>query len=250
MKVGVLGAMQEEVSAVLAMLERPATTHVGSRDYTQGRLAGHEVITAHSRIGKVASASAAIELLSRFGVEQIIFLGLAGALLPELTVGDIIIAEGLMQHDMDASPLFPPLEVPLTGCSRFATTPGISHRLAEAAQAVLNEQSPALEGAERHSTQLDRPPRIVRGDVATGDQFIADVTARNRVLVRVPSAVCVEMEGAAVAQVCQEYRTPFGIVRMISDAADDSASSDFSAALGRTTTDLSAAIVRRYLASL
>ena len=250
MRVGVLGAMPEEVSAVLAMLEHPATTHAGGRDYTFGTLAGHEVVTAHSRIGKVASASAAIELLSRFGVEQLIFTGLAGALLPGLTVGDIVIAEGLMQHDMDASPLFPPLEVPLTGCSRFGATPAIRDRLAEAAQAVLDDRSATLGTPQSHTTPQDRPPRVVRGDVATGDQFIADITARDRVLVRVPSAVCVEMEGAAVAQVCQEYNAPFGIVRMISDSADDSASSDFSAALGRIAPDLSAAIVRRYLVSL
>lgn len=250
MKVGVLGAMPEEVSAVVAMLEHPAGTHAGGRDYTRGIFAGHQVIAVHSRIGKVAAASAAIELIVRFGVEQIIFTGLAGALVPELAVGDVVIADGLIQHDMDASPLFPPLEVPLTGRSFFTATPAIITRLEIATQTALVEREASLTLALKPSKDNDRPPRVVRGNIATGDQFIADITARNRVLSRVPSAVCVEMEGAAVAQVCQEYRTPFGVIRMISDTADTSAASDFSTALTRIEADISAIIVGRYLTSL
>lgn len=245
MKVGVLGAMPEEVSAVIAMLERPAVTHAGGRDYTRGVCAGHEVVAVHSRIGKVAAASAAIELIVRFGVEQIVFTGLAGGLSATLGVGDVVVADGLIQHDMDASPLFPPTEVPLTGCSRFPTSPTISDRLEAAARAVL-----AQNGSARTSGRSDRderPAGVVRGDVATGDQFIAGVRSRDRVRSRAPSAVCAEMEGAAVAQVCQEYDVPFGVVRMISDSADESAALDFSATLGRIAADFAGAVVGRYL---
>jgi adenosylhomocysteine nucleosidase len=247
MRVGVLGAMPEEVAAVIAMLAEPRVLHAGGRDYTRGTHHGHEVVAVHSRIGKVASASAAVELIVRFGVEQVLFTGLAGGLAHDLHPGDAVIAEGLLQHDLDASPLFPPLEVPMTGCSRLPTCPIIRDRLERAARASLDAQQDAIAEALGGSP---RRLRVVRGDVATGDQFIAGVQARDAVRARVPSALCVEMEGAAVAQVCLEYDIPFGVVRMISDSADASAGSDFAHALGRVAGDFAGLVVARYLGSL
>ena len=250
MKVGVLGAMPEEVSAVIYMLDTPAPHPAGGRDYTQGSHAGHQVVAVHSRIGKVAAASAAIELIVRFGVEQVLFTGLAGALSHDLAPGDVVIADGLLQHDMDASPLFPPLEVPLTGCSRFTTCPVISSRLEQAARAALDTERGPITAALGRNASAARAPRVVRGDIATGDQFIAGSRARDAVAARAPSARCVEMEGAAVAQVCHEYAVPFGVVRMISDNADESAAFDFSTALTRIAGDFAGLVVKRYLESL
>jgi adenosylhomocysteine nucleosidase len=247
MRVGVLGAMPEEVSAIIAMLERTTRTHAGGRDYTRGAYAGHEVIATHSRIGKVAAASAAIELIVRFGIEELIFTGLAGGLSAELGVGDVVVADGLIQHDMDASPLFPTTEVPLTGCSRFVATPAIGIRLETAAHKALSASRSALGAALGEGPAGSRRLRVVRGDVATGDQFIAAAESKEGVRRRVRSAVCVEMEGAAVAQVCHEYQAPFGVVRMISDSADESAAAEFSSSLTAIEAGFAAAVVGRYL---
>lgn len=237
MRIGVLGAMPEEVSAVLGMLGEPIITHAGGRDYSAGTHAGHEAVAVHSRIGKVAAASAAVELISRFGVEQIVFTGLAGGLDPGLRVGDVVIGEGLVQHDMDASPLFPALEVPLTGRSRFESSPEISAALTASAGAAIDKLG--LGGA-----------RVVLGDIATGDRFISGDASREAVRRLAPAALCVEMEGAAVAQVCEEYGVPFGIVRMISDSADHSAASDFAAALAGRAAAFAEHTVAGYLESL
>ena len=248
MRVGVLGAMPEEVAAVIGMLGPSVRTHAGGRDYARGTHAGHEVVAVHSRIGKVAAASAAVELIVRFGVEQVVFTGLAGALCRGLRAGDVVVGDGLVQHDMDASPLFPPLEVPLTGCSRFGTTPAIAERLEASALATLE----ALGESFLRELGVDggRRPAVRRGVIATGDRFIAGAESREGVLRLVPGAVCVEREGAAGAQGCQEYGMPFGIIRMISDGADESAAADFASALGRVAGEFAAAVVSRYLESL
>lgn len=250
MRVGVLGAMPEEVSAVIGMLGGARRTHAGGRDYTEGVHAGHEVVAVHSRIGKVAAASAAVELLVRFGVEQIVFTGLAGGLDPGLRVGDVVVGEGLIQHDMDASPLFPVLEVPLTGRWRFEATGWISDAMEASAVAALGEINGRLLAALGRELGEGPRPRVVRGDIATGDRFIAGAASKAAVCRVAPSAVCAEMEGAAVAQVCEEYGAPFGIVRMISDSADESAAADFTAALGRFAADFAGATVAHFLESL
>ncbi len=248
MRVGVMGAMPQEIAATVALLDECCTQQHGGRDYTTGGFLNHQVVCVHARIGKVAAASAAVELIVRFGIERLIFTGLAGALSADLRVGDVVIADGLIQHDMDASPLFPPLEVPLTGVSRFAATPEIASALARAARRSLKEVGDDMRAAQvDQAADARRACAQVRGDIATGDQFVATGAARDRICSRVPGAVCVEMEGAAVAQVCHEYGIPFGVMRVISDRADGSAAADFFTALAGPTAALSARVIDRVL---
>ncbi|MFG0243953.1 MAG: 5'-methylthioadenosine/adenosylhomocysteine nucleosidase [Phycisphaerales bacterium JB054] len=248
MLIGIMGAMPEETAATAGLLADVRTETHGGREYTRGSLEGHGVVCVHARVGKVAAAVTATELIVRFGVERLVFTGLAGALSPELRVGDVVVADGLVQHDMDASPLFPRLEVPLTGVSRFVATPAIAADLARAAEKAMLDLDDGLRdalGAE------ETPPRragaVVRGDVATGDRFVGSGSVRDTVRALVPGAVCVEMEGAAVAQVCHDYALPFGVVRVISDHADGTAATDFFTALRGPAAAFSAGVVRRIL---
>jgi len=248
MRIGIMGAMPEETAAVGASLGGVVTETWGGRDYTVGTLCGHDAVCVHSRIGKVAAAITATELIVRHRVDRLVFTGLAGALSPSLQVGDVVVAEGLVQYDMDASPLFPPLEVPLTGVTRFATTPEITTALAGAAESLLRELAMEIRVPETGGSSTgSRPARVVRGDIATGDRFVSCGDARAAVSGLVPRAVCVEMEGAAVAQVCHDYGVPFGVMRVVSDHADGSAQSDFLAALTGAAAALSAGVVGRVL---
>ncbi len=248
MRIGVMGAMPQEIAAIIALLDECCTQRHGGRDYTTGLFQGHQVVCVHARIGKVAAASAAVELAVRFGIQRLLFTGLAGALSTDLRVGDVVIADGLVQHDIDASPLFPPLEIPLTGVSRLAATPEIASALARAArQTIHNANAEMRASSGSHTPEASGTCAIVGGDIATGDQFVASGAARDRIRSRVPGAVCVEMEGAAVAQVCHEYSIPFGVIRVISDRADGSAASDFSAALAGSAAALSAGVIERVL---
>ena len=248
MQIGIMGAMPEETSATAALLEGVSSESHGGRTYARGSLRGHDVVCVHARVGKVAAAVTATELIVRFGIDRLLFTGLAGALVPELRVGDVVVADGLVQHDMDASPLFPPLEVPLTGVSRFLATPAIARDLTRAAEEAMLD----LDGGLRDALGAQRPaPRragaVVRGDIATGDRFVGSGPVRDAVLSLVPGAVCVEMEGAAVAQVCHDYGVPFGVVRVISDHADGSAATDFFTALRGPAAAFSAGVVGRLL---
>jgi adenosylhomocysteine nucleosidase len=161
-------------------------------------------------------------------------------------VGDVVIAETLMQHDLDASPLFPRFEVPLLGRSRFATDARLSDALARAAAAFARTDAAAL--AERYPALINGAPRVHRGLVVSGDRFIADQFARDAVLAAAPDALAVEMEGAALAQVCYEYDVPCAVVRTVSDAADAHAPASFSTFLADLASAYSAGVLQRFLA--
>lgn len=244
MRIGVMGALPEEIKAFAAMLGESRVEQHGGRDYTIGSLHGHEVVCVPARIGKVAAALATAELIVRYAVDRVVVTGLAGALSPELHPGDVVVGAGFVQHDMDASPLFPTLEVPLTGMSRFVATPEIAAALTAAAENVLADLSPLVrERLARDST----PPRVWTGDIATGDRFVSGGAPREGVTGLVPDALCAEMEGAAVAQACSDYGVSFGVVRVISDRADGSAAPEFMDALRGPVTAITSGIVERVL---
>jgi adenosylhomocysteine nucleosidase len=206
-------------------------------------------VVVFSRWGKVAAASTATELIVAHDVRRIVFTGIAGALIPGLAPGDIVVADRLYQHDLDASPFFPPTEIPLLGVGAIAADPEMSAGLLRAAAEFLTRDlATALDPAIIRSLRLDQR-HARRGDIASGDSVIGSVRAREAVLRRVPSAVCVEMEGAAVAQVCHEHGIPFACVRTISDAADEGIHDSFKAFLGGPAAAYSAGVLSRWLAA-
>lgn len=223
-RLGILGAMHEEVAGLAAHLEGERVHEAGGRRYREGTLFGRPVVLAFSRWGKVAAAATAARMLAAHGVDALLFTGVAGGVDPSLRVGDVVVADRLFQHDMDASPLYPPLEVPLLGVSAFEADAALSAGVEAAARAFL--ASGQLDPEARAAFGL-HAPRVVRGDVASGDRFFASAEALAGLRARVPSAACVEMEGAAVAQVCFELGVPFAVVRTISDNANEEAATDF-----------------------
>lgn len=223
--------MQEELSSVLALMPDEHRKQVAGRDFWAGHLHGQDVVAVLSRIGKVAAATTAAVLIERFKVDRIVFTGVAGGLAPGVEVGHVVVADRFLQHDLDASPIFPKYEVPLYGTSDFATSPELTGQLAAATRR-------ALPGVQLH-----------RGLVVSGDRFVS-TTAESRMLqAALPDALAVEMEGAAIAQVCHDYGVPFAAVRTISDRADDAAHGDFLTFIREVASRHSAAIVEALLAT-
>jgi adenosylhomocysteine nucleosidase len=225
----IVAAMHEELAGVLALMPDEQRVLAAGREFWQGHLHGVPVVAVLSRIGKVAAATTAAALVERFGVDHIVFTGVAGGLGPGVNVGDVVVADHFLQHDLDASPIFPRHEVPLYGLSRFPTDPGLTAALAEAVCG-------ALPGSRLH-----------RGLVVSGDRFVSSAGECRALQASLPDALAVEMEGAAIAQVCHDYRVAFAAVRTISDRADDQAPSDFGRFVREVASRHSAAIVKALL---
>ena len=132
-RIALVSAMHEELAAVLARMPDEQKTVVAGREFWVGHWHDHEVVAVLSRIGKVAAATTTTALIERFGVSRIVFTGVAGGLAPHVNEGDVVVAREFIQHDMDASPLFPRHEVPLTGMTRFPADAALSDALAAAA---------------------------------------------------------------------------------------------------------------------
>ena len=247
MPIGVMSAMREEIESLLPELEGARAEESGMRTYHSGRLWGAPAVLVFSRWGKVAAATTATHLITRLGADRVVFTGVAGAVAPGVRPGDVVVADRLVQHDMDARPLFERHEIPLLGVREFRTDPTLRAAAAAAARDFLAQDLSASVPAEVLAEFHIRAPKVVKGEVASGDRFFADRAELDRLRQMLPRALCVEMEGAAVAQVCHEYGVPCAIVRTISDAADESAGEAFPRFVERVATAYSHGILRRML---
>ena len=208
-------------------MQGPCKLTHGMRDYTSGNLWGIDAVCVLSRLGKVAAAMTAVILVEKFEVTHIVFTGVAGSADMGVRIGDLVIAETLVQHDMDARPLFPRFEVPLTGLSGFGSDRGLSELLAGSARTFLDVGfDSTISTSECTQFGLERP-RVHCGLIGSGDQFISNRVHLERLKEALPPLLAVEMEGAAVAQACFELGIPFAVMRTISDNANEDAAIDF-----------------------
>lgn len=249
MSLGIMCAIPQEASRLAGALAREHEHVHGGRTYYTGTLSGtgtsERVVLVYSRVGKVAAAATAQHLIDVHRVKAIVFTGVAGGLTSDLRVGDIVVAKNLWQHDMDASPIFAPLEIPLLGVSSIAADEVVSARLRHGAELFAREDF-ERDVPPQIRNELHLPtPRVVVGDIASGDRFVSTDAERAALRQRVPSAVCVEMEGAAVAQVCYEQGVPLGVVRVISDSANDHAARDFGRFITEAASVYGLGIIRR-----
>ncbi|SDG96527.1 adenosylhomocysteine nucleosidase [Paraburkholderia steynii] len=245
---GVMAALPEELGDLVAAMRAEGAvetiTH-GKRDYHIGTVHGAPCVVTLGRVGKVAAAATVSALIHAFDVEAVVFTGVAGGVGPTVRIGDIVVAETLMQHDLDASPLFPRFEVPLLGISRFAADAPLAAALVSACERFVEEEGAAL--SQRFLTEA--VPTVHRGLIISGDQFVASATSVDLLRAALPDALAVEMEGAAIAQVCYEYGVPCAIVRTISDTADAHAPASFVTFLTELAGTYSSGILRRFLSA-
>ncbi|GBF76234.1 5'-methylthioadenosine/S-adenosylhomocysteine nucleosidase [Paenibacillus sp. 598K] len=207
MKIGIIGAMNEEIELLHRETEQTRTIEKASITLHEGVLRGKAVIYGKSGVGKV-NAAVCTQVLIDQGVDYVLFTGVAGALDPALEIGDIVISASALQHDMDVRPLgFARGVIPFQEQSDFAADPRLIE-IAEAAGETLF------------------PGRYRTGKVLSGDQFIAS-RETVRELYEDLGGTCTEMEGAALAQVCAMNGVPYVVIRSISDKADGSAHVNF-----------------------
>ncbi|OWW21584.1 5'-methylthioadenosine/adenosylhomocysteine nucleosidase [Noviherbaspirillum denitrificans] len=244
-RLGLVSALREEQSGLIEAMQDTQTVTRGMRDYVTGKLWGIDTVCVLSRIGKVAAAATVATLIERFNVSHIVFTGVAGAVESDVQVGDIVVADSLAQYDMDATPLFPRYEVPLLGQSHFGSDKHLTDRLTEAANQFLSgDLENAIPSQDRDTFRL-ASPRVFRGLIASGDEFI-DSQARQLALKEAfPSLLAVEMEGAAVAQVCFEFGVPFSVIRTISDGANEASAHDFMQFIDSVASRYAFGIVKR-----
>ncbi|MBS6396405.1 MAG: 5'-methylthioadenosine/adenosylhomocysteine nucleosidase [Clostridiales bacterium] len=208
-RIGIIGAMEEEVSALRGKLENPEKLQKASMDFYSGKLGGMDVVIVRSGIGKVNAGICTQILADVFQVDAVINTGIAGSLMAEINIGDIVISTDALQHDVDATGFGYELGViPRMETSCFAA----DQRLLEAAKAACEEAVPEIQ--------------VFTGRVVSGDQFISDRGVKDRIT-RLFGGMCTEMEGAAIAQAAYLNHIPFVIIRAISDKADDSATVDY-----------------------
>lgn len=226
--IGILGAIPQEVNGIINQLINSTIHTIGNRTYYEGKLGQQKVVVVYSRIGKVAAAATVATLLLEFKVSKIAFIGVAGGIHPDVKVGDVVIATNLLQYDMDASPLRPKFEIPLLGKTYFDTDKEWSETTKKHVEAILATENLHKVVAKEDLTPFEiTQPNVHLGTIASGDQFFSTNTQKENLQEQLPQVLCVEMEGAAVAQVCYEFDIPFIVIRTISDNANQEASFSF-----------------------
>ncbi len=210
MKIALMGAMPEEIEPIVSKLSNVTITNYGANKYYEGSYNGKEVVVAYSKIGKVFATLTATILIEKFGCDKLLFSGVAGAISSDLNIGDLIIADGLCQHDLDITAFGHPFGFVPEGEVCIST----DVTLRETAKAVAKAKGITLK----------------EGIIATGDQFVANADRKNWIESTF-KADALEMEGASVAVVCNALDIPFFVLRAISDSADMDAGFDFEAFL-------------------
>ncbi len=225
MRTGLIGAMQEEILLLKDDIENLKVETVGSRDFYSGTINGNEVVLALSGWGKVAAASTATSLLNLYKVDRLVFIGLSGSLHSHLNIGDIVVGDKLVQHDVDLSYLvdFPDVKPPFWKEFQFTMSQeAVQHSLEAVEKFTQN-----LKAGKYPKIGEEYDPQVYVGPIGTGDQFVASPEGKDRISSRYPEVLCTEMEGAAIAQVAADYEVPCTVIRIISDKADDNAHQAF-----------------------
>jgi adenosylhomocysteine nucleosidase len=207
-KLGIIGAMQQEVETLLGVLENCKTENRGGCTFYAGQLEGLDVVIVQCGVGKVNAAMCAQILCDRYEVTHIVNTGIAGSLCADLDIGDLVVSRDAMYHDFD--------------CVHFGyemgKVPGMDTVAFPADERLIRFAFAAAEEVNPGHTKIGR--------VASGDLFVAEKNAKNAIIEKT-GALCTEMEGAAIAHAAYKNGVPFVILRAISDKADDSAEMDY-----------------------
>ena len=247
-KIGILGAMPEEINGIVSLLQNKEEVVKGRRTYYFGEINNVEVVVVFSRWGKVASATTVTHLIVEFGITELLFTGVAGAINSSLNIGDIVIASSLVQHDMDARPIMRQFEIPLLDeIMLFPPKEMMNMAVENIGELVLDESLISLLSARQKEKFALSNPKLFVGQIASGDRFFAKNADKEKLLAILPEVLCVEMEGAAVAQVCFEYNIPYVVIRTISDEANDNSVVDFKEFVSQVASKFGVEIIKKMI---
>ncbi|MGB9304481.1 MAG: 5'-methylthioadenosine/adenosylhomocysteine nucleosidase [Mycobacterium sp.] len=229
MTIGVICAIPQELAHLRAVLSGSEHHEVAHITFDVGELDGHRVVLAAAGMGKVNTGLVATLLVDRFRCRAVVFTGVAGGLDPELRIGDIVIADRVVQHDfglIEDERLHPyqPGHVPFikpTERLGYAAGPDLIDRVKRHLEGIT------LPPLSTSATDGGRPPRINYGTILTGDQYLHCERTRSR-LHNEFGGLAIEMEGGALAQVCASFGIPWLVIRALSDLAGADSRLDFS----------------------
>lgn len=213
MTIGIIGAMDEEVAILLKHMTEKKESEIAHCLFIEGKLLGKKVVLLKSGIGKVNAAMATTIMFERFAPDLVINTGSAGGYSETLEIGDVVISTNVLHHDVDATAFD----------YVYGQVPGMP-AVYEADDALIEQAVQAM---------ADLGVRGVRGVIATGDSFMDDPERVSVILKRFKDVIALEMEAAAIAQVCYQYDKPFVIMRALSDIAGKESSLSFEAFLAK-----------------
>lgn len=209
MRIGIIGAMNEEVIELKNIMTDVQVEKIGNLEFFKGNLLNKEVVLVEGGIGKVNAAICATLMIEHFKVSKVLFTGVAGGTNPDINIGDIVIGVDQIEHDFDSTAFGYALgQIPRMDTYIFEA----DRELVDLAYSIAVEKF----GREK----------VRKGRIVSGDEFVASVE-KIKWLRETFNADCTEMEGAAVAHVCHVFKMPFLIIRAISDKANHDAKVDF-----------------------
>ncbi|HIE35138.1 MAG TPA: 5'-methylthioadenosine/adenosylhomocysteine nucleosidase [Campylobacterales bacterium] len=206
MKIAIMGAMPEEIEPLLSYMKDIKSFELANNIYYEAKYKGLDLIIAYSKIGKVFASLTASVMIEHFKAQKLLFSGVAGAISKDLKIGDLIVATKLCQHDLDIT--------------------AFGHPYGYVPEGKVYIESDLELRIVAKEVAKEKRISIKEGIIATGDQFVADQNKKEWIK-KSFKADALEMEGAAVAVVCDAFDIPFFIIRAISDAADMDAGFDF-----------------------
>ena len=207
--IGIIGAMDEEIDPLKEAAGAEVSETIAEMEFCEGEIGDNNVVIVKCGMGKVNAGVCASILIRDFGCTRIINTGVAGSLSDEIDIGDIVVSTDAVQHDFDVEAIgFEKGEIPYTGLYAFPA----DEDLREAAVDAVEDVAPEI--------------NVFEGRICSGDQFISTSEQKDAIISNF-EGMCCEMEGAAIAQVCYLYDTPFVILRAISDKPDGSSSVDY-----------------------
>lgn len=224
-RIGIIGAMQIEVDGLKVAIQGAKTEVISGVEYTTGELCGHDVVVAACGIGKVFAAVCAEAMILRYGVSALLNTGVAGGLDDRLVVGNIVIADAVVQHDMNTTAIGDPRGfLSGLGVIRIPADGHLSALLADAARKAGRT--------------------VYCGTVASGDLFVAKDTTKTAIR-RDFGAIACEMEGASIGTVAHVNGVPFAVLRAISDGGDGIEFADFAPVAARHSIEVTKRFLER-----
>lgn len=201
MKIGIIGAMEQEVAILKGLITNCEETSKGGCTFYKGQLNGVDVVLLQSGIGKVAAAVGTAILLELFEADVVINTGSAGGFDSSLNLGDVVISTEVRHHDADVT--------------------AFGYEIGQMAgqPAAFKADEKLMQTAEQALAQMN-DKHAVRGLICTGDTFVCTDEKQKFIRENFPSVIAVEMEASAIAQACHQFNVPFVVVRAISDVAD------------------------------
>lgn len=209
-RIGLIGAMPLEIAPILGYIEDAQREMIGPLEFTTGTIFGIPVVVGCCGISKVNAAMGTQAMIQTYHPELIIHMGVGGALSKELRIGDVVIANGCVQYDVDTSAIGDPIG--------FVST--VNRIVFDCDARVSDAMLDACEHMER------RKFGVHSGIVATGDRFLTRTEDKHWIVKNFGALSC-DQESCAVAQVCCVHQTPVAVVRAISDASDEAHAEEY-----------------------